>query len=508
MKIVSKILSILLVVTMLLGVLVGCKPEPKPQPEKPKEPSEIFVDAITASCNELKKEPVIAFLQKATGDNSLNVAIEAGEDTKIDLTTYFNEKSNAASIVAKLNAVGQEIDLQMLLSEKKIMMGTSLLKDVYGIDLEKAKENFATSIFGTKGENILDITQDEENELIDALDKMEKAFKQESKNVDLYKIMVDSFKEKAKFTSDTKTPAIVAGKEIKDNTTITATLTKAQFKEIVNEVITKAELQEVVSNLIEEYNNYIVEEVEAKRNMPTLWNGGESHVFKNINDVIDYLFDEIGEKKYADTDVVVTTKLVLDKKYNSIMVATFVIGEDTIKIDCGADPKNIKHIEITYPEETIALDEAEPTKKDTIIKIDIEKDTSASTYKIVSDSLEGIQITIDKTKKTITVYDIEDNKALEDSAMSFEYDITDTNLMLKYADDEMSVKVTFKVNDISPVKYDNYKELLTMSKEDLQSLISELEPIINSFMPQEPDYEVIPGDDFEYNDFITTVIPA
>lgn len=493
MKIVSKILSILLVVTMLLGVLVGCKSESKP--EKPKEPSEIFVDAITASCNELKKEPVIAFLQKATGDNSLNVAIEAGEDTKIDLTTYFNEKSNAASIVAKLNAVGQEIDLQMLLSEKKIMMGTSLLKDVYGIDLEKAKENFATSIFGTKGENILDITQDEENELIKALNEMEKAFKQESKNVDLYKIMVDSFKEKAKFTSDTKTPAIVAGKEIKDNTTITATLTKAQFKEIINEVITKAELQEVVSNLIEEYNNYIVEEVE--------WNGGESHVFKNINDVIDYLLDEIGEKKYADTDVVLTTKLVLDKKYNSIMVATFVIGEDTIKIDCGADPKNIKHIEFTYPEKTIAPDEAEPTKKDTTIKIDIEKGTSATTYKIVSDISEGIQITIDKTKKTITVYDIEDNKALEDSAESFEYDITDTSLMLKYTDDEMSVKLTFKVNDTSPVKYDNYKELLTMSTEDLQSLISELEPIINSFIPQEPDYEVIPGDDFEEDDFIT-----
>ncbi len=478
MKSTKKVLSLLLAVVMMVGMLAGCNAK--------KDPAELFVNALNMYHDAVEENALVKLMNQAAEGGSVAVKMESGEGedkTVIDMTTYLNAAGNAASLVLNIEAEGQKIDAQMTLNQKKVTLGTSLLKDAYGIDLEKAKENFPTSLFGTKGANMLELDEESEAELLAALDEFATAMKKEAKDVDLYDVLMNALKENATFAADTKTPVTIDGKEVK-NTTVTATLTKNNVKSIVNKMIAELEAQELVDEFLTQYN----EEAKAEAE----WSGEEAVTYENMNAVVDAMFEGKG-----DEDVVLTMKMVLDAKHDAIMIFE-VTAEETIKVELGADPKNVTKVVISYPTEEYPVDSTEPVTKVEKLTIDIKKGSTSEEYQILDEKGNGLTLVINKAHKEVTFTAVEEGKAQADEAYSFKYELTDNLFSFTMTDEgdewtePSTVTVTVTAKAESPVKHDNYKDLLTMTEEDFQKLMEELAPILEDMGmggSAEPDVE-------------------
>ncbi|MBQ8806268.1 MAG: hypothetical protein IJZ68_07285 [Bacteroidaceae bacterium] len=478
MKSTKKVLSLLLAVVMMVGMLAGCNAK--------KDPAELFVNALNMYHDAVEENALVKLMNQAAEGGSVAVKMESGEGedkTVVNMTTYLNAAGNAASLVLNIEAEGQKIDAQMTLNQKKVTLGTSLLKDAYGIDLEKAKENFPTSLFGTKGANMLELDEESEAELLAALDEFATAMKKEAKDVDLYDVLMNALKENATFAADTKTPVTIDGKEVK-NTTVTATMTKNNVKSIVNKMIAELEAQELVDEFLTQYN----EEAKAEAE----WSGEEAVTYENMNAVIDAMFEDKG-----DEDVVLTMKMVLDAKHDAIMIFE-VTAEETVKVELGADPKNVTKVVVSYPTEEYPVDSTEPVTKVEKLTIDIKKSSTSDEYKMLDEDGNGLTVVINKAHKEVTFAAVEENKTLSDDAYSFKYELTDKLFSFTMTDEgdewnePSTITVTVNAKAESPVKHDNYKDLLTMTEEDFQKLMEELAPILEDMGmggTEEPDVE-------------------
>lgn len=484
MKSTKRILSVLLVAIMVVGVLAGCS-------GKEKNPAELFVNALDMYHDKVAENEVVKLVEKATTGGSVAVKLETGEgDEKqmFDITAYMNAAGNAASLVFDAEIEGQKIDAQMLLDQKKVVVGTTLLKNAYGIDLEKAKDNFSTSLFGTAGANMLDLDEEAEAEIIAALDELAKALQTESKTVDVYQLFIDAFKANAKFTADTKTPVTIDGKEVK-NTTVTATVTKSNVKSIVNKLIADLEMQELVDEMLNTMNETAKAEAE--------WSGEPAVTYENMNAVIDKAFEDKG-----DDDIVLTIKMVLDTKYDAIMVLE-LITEETVKIELGANPKNITKIVISYPTEEMPVDSTEPITKTEKVTINISKSNTSTEYKMLDEDQDGVIVAINKAHQEVTFAEVEKGEVQSDDAYSFKYNLTEKQLSATFTDDgdeyesPSTMTITFTAQAESPVKYDDYKDLLTLTEEDFASLMTELAPLMGEDIPVEPDVDFDTTVDFE-----------
>lgn len=476
MKSTTKILSVLLAALMIVGMFAGCS-------GKEKDPAELFVNALDMYHDAVSENKVVKLIEDATTNGSMAIKVETGEDdekTKFDVTAYMNAAGNAASLVLDAEIEGQKIDAQMLMDQKKVVIGTTLLKDAYGIDLEKAKDNFSSSLFGTAGANMLDLDEESEKEIIAALDELATALKQEAKTVDVYQLFIDAFKANAKFTADTKTPVTIDGKEVK-NTTVTATVTKSNVKSIVNKLITDLEMQDLVDEMLNTMNAAAEEEAE--------WSGEPAVTYENMNAVIDEAFEGKG-----DDDTVLTVKMVLDTKHDAIMVLELT-ADETVKIELGADPKNVTKVVIHYPTEEMPVDSTEPITKTEKVTIDINKSNTSTEYKMLNETEDGFVIAINKAHQEVTLAEIIEGEVQSDEAFSFTYQLTDNQFSVTSPIEDSNrdsigvVSITFTAQAESPVKYDDYKDLLKLTEEDFANLMMELAPLMGEDIPVEPDMD-------------------
>ena len=478
MKSTKKVMSLLLAVVMMVGMLAGCNAK--------KDPAELFVNAFNMYHDAIENNAIVKLFNQATTGGSVAVKMESGEGedkTVMALTTYLNAAGNTSSFILNIEADGQKLDAQMTLNQQKVTMGTSMLKDAYGIDLEKAKENFPTSLFGTKGANILELDEEDEAELLAALDELTAAMKKEAKKVDLYQLLMNALKENATFVADTKTPVTIDGKEVK-NTTVTATLTKNNMKSIINKLVTELEAQELVDEFLKTYNETAKSEAE--------WSGEEAKTYENMNAVIDAMFEDKG-----DEDVVLTMKMVLDTKHDAMMMFE-VTAEETIKVEFGADPKNITKVVVSYPTEEYPVDSTEPITKIEKLTINIKKGSTSAEYQMLDEDGNGLTLVINKAHKEITFAEVQEGKVQSDDAYSVKYELNDNMFSFTMTDegDEWSnpstITVTITAKAESPVKHDNYKDLLTLTEEDLEKLVEELTPFLEDLGlggTSEPDIE-------------------
>lgn len=476
MKSTKKILSILLAAIMLVGVLAGCS-------GKEKDPAELFVNTLDMYHDTVSDNKVVKLVNEATTGGSMAIKLETGEGEykqMFDVTAYMNAAGNAASLVFDAEIEGQKIDAQMLMDQKKVVIGTTLLKDVYGVDLEKAKDNFSTSLFGTAGANMLELDAEAEAEIIAALDELATAMKQEAKTVDAYKLFIDAFKANAKFVADTKTPVTIDGKEVK-NTTVTATVTKSNVKSIINKLIADLEMQELVDEVLKAVNENAQSEAE--------YSGETAVTYENMNAVVDKVFEGKG-----DDDTVLTVKMVLDAKHNAIMVLELTTDE-TVKIEFGTNPKNVTKVVIHYPTEEMPVDSTEPITKMKKVTIHINKSSTSTEYKMLNEDEDGLVIAINKAHQEVTFTEIQKGEPQADDAYSFKYELTDTTLSATFTDDgdeysdPTTLTITFVNKAESPVKYDDYKDLLKLTEDDFANLMMELAPLMGENIPIEPDME-------------------
>lgn len=461
MKSTKKILALLLAAVMVVGMLAGCN-------SKEKDPKELFVNAFEKYHTAVKDNKVVKLLENSLAGGALNMKMESGEgDTKesMDLTMYMDKSGKAGSVAMNTNIEGKQVELKLLLNNKKVVLGSNALEKSYGVDLEKFKENLPNSLFGTKGENILDLTEESEQELFKMLDELNAQLKAETKQVDVYKVLMDTLTANGTFAADTKTPVTIDGKEVK-NTTVTVTFTKDNMKSIVNKMVAELELQKVVDELIATMNE------EAK------WDAEMSETtaktYENMNDVLDEVF----EGKEGD-DVVFTMKLVLDTKHDAIMVMELT-AEKTVTIDFGADPTNITKVVITYPTEEMPVDSTKPITKMQKLTLNINKSATSEEYKLLDEHQDGLVLVINKAHREITFSEVIEGKPNADDAYTFKYELTDSKLALTFTDegdeysDPSTVTITFTANVESPVKFDDYKDLLTLSKSDFEAMMNEL----------------------------------
>lgn len=498
MKTTTKILSTVLVAILLIStiVLTGC--------QKEEDPATLLIDAFEVYHDAVKNNAVLKVINDATSNGAIGLKVvqNTSDDsaTTVDMTAYLDAAKSNVGLVLNAEAQGQKIDVKMLLTPQKLVAGTSLLKDAYGLDIEKAQENFPKSLFGTQGANMLNITAEQEQEVLKALKELADAMKQETKTVDLYQLFIDALRANATFTADSKEPINVQGAQVK-GTTVTATLTKGNVKTLVNEIITKAELTEAIDQILEIVNTATTTKPYTNPGTIGIVEGASQATFKSMNDVLDKMFED---KK--DEDTVLTLKAALDNKHNAIMRLDFIADDGTFAIEFGEDPANITKVVLSYTaaeskettDENLDLAHDDEPKK---LTIDIKDDATSAKYTILDDEKTGLVVDIDKAHKKVTLTAMDKGEADTEGAYSFTYELTDKLFALTFTEDgdkaasdvlatvvPTTLTLRFESGVTSPVKYDDYKDLLTMTEEDFQALMTELAP----YLPSDPDDPEIP----------------
>lgn len=474
MKTSKKILAMLLAIVMVMGMLSlsGCK-------AKQKEPQELFMNALQMYKDAIEKNEVVKLMNKASTNGSVSVGAQiyptsALGDIDMNLTTYMDQANNATSMVVNLKVGEKTYDAQLLLSDKKFILASTLLENAYGIDLNSAVKNFPTSIFGTKGDNIFNLTEEDEKEALKLLEGLVDSMKSTPSDVNLDKTVDDLFVKYAKFAADYDVESDVRGENVKSNV-VHATMTKTALKSMVNEMIDIMGAKETVNDLLKTYNEMANVEGMLEEDIKE---------FKSINDVIDNMFD-----KHQDGENVISIDMILDTKHDAIMAMTATVGTDTVKMVVGKNPREIKQVDISITADG----------KTNKLTLTIDEGSTANKYQLIDESQDGIVITIDKAHKKVTLASVNEGNVDEENVYSFSYNLTDNELALTFHDEEtkMNLTVTIKANDKSPVKHTEFKDFLTMSAEDMESLLTELQSYLEEYFPSEPEYDEDLDDEWE-----------
>ena len=315
------------------------------------------------------------------------------------------------------------------------------------------KEKFPTSIFGTEGLNLLELTKEDEAELLNAI---EEALNKSTtvNNVDVYKLLVDSIVKYGDLTLTENTPALVYGETV-DSDLVTVTLTKGDLKAITKDLVAALGMQESLDELFKQYNDMAEEDQQ----------------FANLDAVIDELL-----KDYTNDAVVVDIKMNLDMKHSAVMYAEVKVGPNMyMMITVGANPAKVEKI-------TVAMHTDEGS--DTLV-INIKDDAAEYKLEFVDEAgKNGGAIVVDRAHQTLALYSIEDGQRTEE--FKLKYDLTDDKLDLIFDYEGVDVTLTFKAKDTSPVKFDDYTDILDMTMEEMEELVAKLQ---EQFPSTDPDWD-------------------
>lgn len=464
----KKILSIMLALVLCVSMvaLVGCQPKPEP-----KTAEGLLRTALGHYEKILQDNKALSIINQSMDGGSIGLNVKTPEvendsgittvggteATNINLTMYPDKTNNKFSLVFGVQQGELDMNAQLGVNGTQLVIGSSMLDEAYGIDLKTMKEKFPTSIFGTQGLNLLELTEEDEAELLNAID--EALNKSTTINdVDVYKLFIDSLVKYGDLTLTEKTPALVYGETVESDL-VTVTLTKGDLKAIAKDMVDAFGMQESLDELFKQYNEMAEEEQQ----------------FANLNAVIDELL-----KDYTNDAVVVDIKMNLDMKHSAIMYADVKIGANMyMMITVGANPAKAEKV-------TIAMHTDEGS--DTMV-INIKDDAAEYKLEFVDEEgKNGGAIVVDRAHQTLALYSIEDGQRTEE--FKLKYNLTDDKLDLIFDYEGVDMTLTFKSKDTSPVKFDNYTDVLDMTMEEMEELVAKLQ---EQFPSTEPDFD----DDFE-----------
>lgn len=464
----KKILSIMLALVLCVSMvaLVGCQPKPEP-----KTAEGLLRTALGHYEKILQDNKALSIINQSMDGGSIGLNVKTPEvendsgittvggteATNINLTMYPDKTNNKFSLVFGVQQGELDMNAQLGVNGTQLVIGSSMLDEAYGIDLKTMKEKFPTSIFGTQGLNLLELTEEDEAELLNAID--EALNKSTTINdVDVYKLFIDSLVKYGDLTLTEKTPALVYGETVESDL-VTVTLTKGDLKAIAKDMVDAFGMQESLDELFKQYNEMAEEEQQ----------------FANLDAVIDELL-----KDYTNDAVVVDIKMNLDMKHSAIMYADVKIGANMyMMITVGANPAKAEKI-------TIAMHTDEGS--DTMV-INIKDDAAEYKLEFVDEEgKNGGAIVVDRAHQTLALYSIEDGQRTEE--FKLKYELTDDKLDLIFDYEGVDMTLTFKSKDTSPVKFDNYTDVLDMTMEEMEELVAKLQ---EQFPSTEPDMD----NDFE-----------
>lgn len=469
----KKILSIMLALVLCVSMvaLVGCQPKPEP-----KTAEGLLRTALGHYEKILQDNKALSIINQSMNGGSIGLNVKTPEvennsgittvggteATNINLTMYPDKTNNKFSLVFGVQQGELDMNAQLGVNGTQLVIGSSILDEAYGIDLKTMKEKFPTSIFGTQGLNLLELTEEDETELLNAID--EALNKSTTINdVDVYNLFIDSLVKYGDLTLTEKTPALVYGETVESDL-VTVTLTKGDLKAIAKDMVDAFGMQESLDELFKQYNEMAEEEQQ----------------FANLDAVIDELL-----KDYTNDAVVVDIKMNLDMKHSAIMYADVKIGANMyMMITVGANPAKAEKV-------TIAMHTDEGS--DTMV-INIKDDAAEYKLEFVDEEgKNGGAIVVDRAHQTLALYSIEDGQRNEE--FKLKYNLTDDKLDLIFDYEGVDMTLTFKSKDTSPVKFDNYTDVLDMTMEEMEELVAKLQEQFPS-----DDYDDDLDDDGWYGD--------
>ncbi len=471
----KKVISLMLAVVMCLGVfaLTGCSNNEN----KNLTPEERFKAVVDNYNKKIEENDLTKLLTQLPNGGSLAVTIESQEPEMdipmntvsqggtLNLKVYLNKNQTSAQI--DFESGETKLNLSAGIDGTKVILATDLLDTAYGVDLSQVKDKFPTSIFGTKGSNLLGLTEEDEKELLDGIEEILSAYKKlETPANTETKSLIDMFLARATLTEDKDTPYVVDGESL-SNVTLTAKLTKEGLIHLVEDVIAETKTAEDVKKLLDMYNSE---------------NG------TNYQSVSEVLGEALSD--FAADAAIVSVKLILNEEKNLPYAVDVKLGENSgILAVFGKDVENPSKINVTVNEDGT-------TSKFTVIN---EKAVDKHTLTITEDdSKEGVSIVISKFDKTLSLYHIEDGNLIEDDALTFGFELTAELMTLTAEQDGAKISITIKAKDTSPIKFDDYKDILTLTEEELIELSEKLETIF----PSEPEEDWEDEWDDEWEDDI------
>lgn len=404
-----------------------------------------------------------------------DMGVVAPENLKFDLSTYFTKDGTFESAVVDVVMDEQKYNVELLINDTTIVLGGQLLGDKYGIDLEEIKDKFSTSIFGTKGQNIFGITEGEENELVSTIESLLEGMKTETEAGTITEEELETLITNSITISEELDKTYTIDGESVDCTFINVCMTTAQLKALILEFVEKSgiDMEALLSDITTVAPTPGTEDVSLE--VPT------------IEDVIAEMFEG-----YADDDEIIVCKFILKPETNGLMGYELTVqgpeGEDPMVmiLTLGKDPENINKITATIKEGEEVVD---------TLVADIKETEDSTVITIVDTEGDGLQISHDKKESTVTFVNLEDNEPTDDKIV-FHVEIKEdqftlsTSVVDEYS--KGSISVTFRANAKSPVTANDFIDILTMTEEQMQALITKLSEIMPT--PDEPSLDIDDND--------------
>ncbi len=167
---------------------------------------------------------------------AMEQTVKAAESKTALLGSDDNLRNGLFTVNLAIGAEGEGINVKLLFKDKKVAIDSDLFGKVLGVDLEKFVRNFPTSAFGTKGGNLMGITEDDQNKLLEAFDKfvnsldgMDKASVNLVDEIEKYSSMKTDYNKSVELSSGNKKVNIV-----------TLAMTAGQVQDLVKELASKS----------------------------------------------------------------------------------------------------------------------------------------------------------------------------------------------------------------------------------------------------------------------------
>ena len=268
--------------------------------------------------------------------------------------------------------------VDVFLKNHKVVLKTDGLGKAIGIDLGAFKDNFPGSIFGTKGDNLLNINAETESKVIEVVEKLVKDL-----DIDFSEDITKSVKEHATLTSKYSVKTTVGGEEKLVNT-LNITMTKTQVEEFAKELVSKTKDNPLISMF--------------------------GVLPQSENDI------DLGDE-YADTDELINAVLYTDVITNEILGGELkLLTKDyegaaeyqTIKLDTYKTDDSIKYVL-----------NADVDDEKHEIKVLIQDNDSLKNFNLSVDGSAVISFNADKIAKKVTAFFGDSSNGFE-----FDYDVT------------------------------------------------------------------------------------
>ncbi len=391
-------------------------------------------------------------------------------DASVDLKLYTSTKKQLGACEVSVTAEGTTVDAGVYFSEDDVAVKSDALfgeKKVYGVSLKSALKNLPKSVLAP-GETDYSLDEDTYDQIIKFLESMEdsKTLRKDMKKVlGRYSKHLDKLVEKHAEIEKASGSVSVGSKDVKTND-ITIRIDGKAMAEILKGLWEKAEKDKELKEVLARYLDMGYTE------MITISKDGKSG-----EELVDDLWDEIDENiddltdEMADTDVEVILNVQIGKRSKTVVA---------FNLKAKAEGETVMNIDVTLGEnictsELIKLKISGMGGEEKVLKYTVSENSKQEyAAKLTMDGKDVLRIKLDKKENSYKVSLAEDMGEIRGTLKqkSGTTTLTVDRVVAGEEEYDIDLQIIFKSKDSFSMP--KYTEVLTMSEEDIETLIEEV----------------------------------